>query len=62
MPAPPGTFVSTGNRLKDKLLKEKAGPGGGKPAVPPPPPKEEKEAEGGGPKFSAFAGKSYSLK
>eukprot|EP00955_Chlamydomonas_euryale_P046728 353485-Chlamydomonas_euryale.AAC.3 len=57
-----GTFVSTGNRLKDKLLKEKGAPSGGggappqPPAAPKPsePPKEE-------PKFQAFQGKGNKL-
>ncbi|KAG1662009.1 hypothetical protein FOA52_009498 [Chlamydomonas sp. UWO 241] len=52
-----GSFVSTGNRLQDKLLKEKAGKAGGAP--PPLPKAEEKKEE---PKFSAFGGKANSLK
>lgn len=59
-----GTFVSTGNRLLDKLQRDKMQAGGaasGAPRLPPPPPKEEEKEE---PKsnFSAFSGKAYTLK
>mmetsp|Transcript_25092 Transcript_25092/g.54565 ORF Transcript_25092/g.54565 Transcript_25092/m.54565 type:complete len:348 (-) Transcript_25092:372-1415(-) len=52
-----GTFVSTGNRLQDKLLKEK-GQLPTKPAATAPPPEETKDED----KFKAFSGKGFSLK
>lgn len=52
-----GTFISTGNRLADKLLKEK-GQLPSAPSVASEPPKEEEKQNS----FQPFAGKGYSLK
>mmetsp|Transcript_35292 Transcript_35292/g.89326 ORF Transcript_35292/g.89326 Transcript_35292/m.89326 type:complete len:361 (-) Transcript_35292:412-1494(-) len=58
-----GTFVSTGNRLLDKLQRDKmAAAGHAAPAPAAPKPDDKKEEEDKQPKFNAFAGKGYSLK
>ncbi|KAI8473018.1 MAG: ubiquitin fusion degradation protein UFD1-domain-containing protein [Monoraphidium minutum] len=60
-----GTFVSTGNRLLDKLERERLQKQGGAAAGPPPAAAaaaDEKKEEDEGPKFEAFKGKGYSLK
>jgi len=53
----PGTFVSTGNRLQDKLLQEKAAKGQS-PAAKQQEPEQKEEA----PSFQPFKGKAFSLK
>jgi len=55
-----GTFVSTGNRLLDKLAQQQ---NQNKPAAAaPPPPKEEEEKKDDDSSFKPFAGKGRSLK